>query len=433
MIEASAERVARARAHAARGEVLQAEALFATALRDDPGCAEAARGIAHLALQREDWERAVAHFAIARAAAPAAAQDLLPHIEALWRSGRAQDAIRHLAEHLNDKPSDCMAWLQMAEFKDSSGDLVGAARARYQAITRSQNAGRWLDARSTEPQLLGLVRHSVERLREARREHLLQSFEAVRREHGPNAVQRVERALLAHLGELDAPPTDPRQRPSFLYFPGLPDQPFHDPMLQPWAPALQQAWPAIRDEALSLLAEQAPLEDFLGLKPGAKGNEAYISGEGPAPAWDAFFFYRHGKRYDANHERCPRTSEVLESIELCRVADQAPEICFSVLRPGSTIMAHHGVTNTRLVMHLPLLVPPDCALNLVDAGTHHWVEGELVMFDDTYKHEAWNRSPHTRVILLMDCWNPHLSAPERLAVKHMVEAIDAFEKTPQLL
>jgi hypothetical protein len=32
------------------------------------------------------------------------------------------------------------------------------------------------------------------------------------------------------------------------------------------------------------------------------------------------------------------------------------------------------------------------------------------------------------VIVLMDCWNPHLTPVEQLAVKALVEAIDRFEQ-----
>jgi aspartate beta-hydroxylase len=78
-------------------------------------------------------------------------------------------------------------------------------------------------------------------------------------------------------------------------------------------------------------------------------------------------------------------------------------------------------------MHLPLIVPSNCALNLIDAGEHHWREGELVMFDDTFQHEAWNRSDRTRIILLMDCWNPHLSEVEKMAVKQIIETITGLE------
>jgi hypothetical protein len=56
--------------------------------------------------------------------------------------------------------------------------------------------------------------------------------------------------------------------------------------------------------------------------------------------------------------------------DLPNPAYHAPEVLFSVLAPGSHISPHHGVTNVRLVMHLPLIVPPgaDCALHLVGHG-----------------------------------------------------------------
>ena len=84
-------------------------------------------------------------------------------------------------------------------------------------------------------------------------------------------------------------------------------------------------------------------------------------------------------------------------------------------------------------MHLPLVVPDGCALNLVDRGTHVWKEGELVMFDDTYLHEAWNRSDSPRVILLMDCWNPYLTPVERHAMAQLVQMIGSLNPHAQAL
>jgi aspartate beta-hydroxylase len=180
----------------------------------------------------------------------------------------------------------------------------------------------------------------------------------------------------------------------------------------------------IRDEALSVLREDSGLEDFVQVRAGDR-MENYLGGI--APAWEAFFFYRHGERYDGNHRRCPRTSAVLESLDLCRIPGQTPEICFSVLAAGTHILPHYGVSNARAVMHLPLVVPPRCALNLVERGQHEWREGELLLFDDTYLHEAWNRSTSPRVILLMDCWNPHLSAVEREFVCLLSEVIGVLD------
>ncbi len=48
------------------------------------------------------------------------------------------------------------------------------------------------------------------------------------------------------------------------------------------------------------------------------------------------------------------------------------------------------------------------------------------MFDDTFQHEAWNRSEQSRIVLLMDCWNPHLTRIERMAVKKLLETISTL-------
>ena len=77
-------------------------------------------------------------------------------------------------------------------------------------------------------------------------------------------------------------------------------------------------------------------------------------------------------------------------------------------------------------MHLPLVVPQGCALNVIGVEERAWREGELLLFDDTYQHEAWNQSDRTRIILLMDCWNPHLTAVERLACKQLIELIGSL-------
>ena len=49
--------------------------------------------------------------------------------------------------------------------------------------------------------------------------------------------------------------------------------------------------------------------------------------------------------------------------------------------------------------------------------------GRCVSFDDTFEHEAWNRSDQTRVILLFDVWNPHLDEVEREAIAEFVAVI----------
>ncbi len=43
-----------------------------------------------------------------------------------------------------------------------------------------------------------------------------------------------------------------------------------------------------------------------------------------------------------------------------------------------------------------------------------WTEGEMLIFDDSYEHEAANLSvDKERVILLMDIWHPDLTEGEK--------------------
>ena len=419
-------RLERAHQHARCGEILQAELLYRALLRDHADCVPAARAVAAFALDRDDVQMAHAHLTIAARHAPRDPGVLLAHAQVLWQLGAVDDARTALETLVSIEPGHHVAWLLLGEVRQASGDSQGALRAWQQAITRAQAGGQWLNRETTDPAIVDVVMRNMEQLRKARRACLFESYQDARDTFGAQAVTRVERALTGYLGEWDATPPDPRQRPKFFYFPGLPEGPYHDPMLHRWAPALRESWLDLRQEAMELLAEDRDFESFLGLEPG-QNREGYVGGSNPNAAWDAYFFYRHGQRLDAHHARCAKTSAVLESIELCRVANQAPEVCFSVIRPQSTIVAHYGVTNTRLVMHLPLIVPRDCALDIIGARAHHWQEGELMMFDDTFQHGAWNRSDEPRLILLMDCWNPHLSEAEKIAVKQIVEAIDAFE------
>lgn len=408
------------------GRPTQAQAAWEVVAHLAPQHAEAATRLARSAMAHGDAAQAMQWLQPATRFDPGHASLSIDLAFAHLALQQPLQAMAVLEAAVSTRPDHVDAWLLLGEVREVEGDVKGALKAWYQAVTRAQRTGQWRGPGTTPPHLLDAVMHAIQTVRDGRRTLFFSAFDEVRVQFGNAELRRVERALTAYLGDWQAIPPDSRQRPKFMYFPDLPSSPFLDPDLQPWAARLRDAFPAIRDEAVRTFAEdQQAFGDFVQLKGNARMSD-YVGGSAATPAWEAFFFYRRGKRFDTNHQRCPETSAVLESLDLCRIADQTPEICFSLLKAGSHILPHFGVSNTRTVMHLPLVVPADCALHLLGVGEHHWREGELMMFDDTFEHEAWNRSNSHRLILLMDCWNPHLTLPERLALTHLIETISGL-------
>jgi aspartyl/asparaginyl beta-hydroxylase (cupin superfamily) len=98
---------------------------------------------------------------------------------------------------------------------------------------------------------------------------------------------------------------------------------------------------------------------------------------------------------------------------------------FSALTPHTRIPPHTGVANFRLLVHLPLILPPGCGFR-VGGETREWKFGEAWVFDDTIEHEAWNNSDELRVIMICDVWSPLLSDSEREAIAAVIEARDRY-------
>lgn len=42
-----------------------------------------------------------------------------------------------------------------------------------------------------------------------------------------------------------------------------------------------------------------------------------------------------------------------------------------------------------------------------------WVEGDWLIFDDSFEHEVWHNGTSTRLVLIVDVWHPQLSDDEK--------------------
>lgn len=214
------------------------------------------------------------------------------------------------------------------------------------------------------------------------------------------------------------------QQPKHFFFPELPETQFFDRHLFPWVTALESEFAAIRMEARAVLDSGAGIVPYVQARAGRPPHD--VVGLLDNPRWGAFFLVKDGVKVAKNAERCPRTVAAMQNVSLCRIDNRTPSVLFSVLQPGTRIPPHHGYTNARLICHLPLIVPPQCGLR-VGNETRSWREGEVVVFDDSIEHEAWNGSAEQRAVLIFDIWRPELSQQEQDLVAAMMAAIDRFD------
>lgn len=413
-----------ARAAAMQGRIADAETAYRRVLEIDATATEALNFIAMCRLAQQQPAQAVELLERARAAAPDDAETHKSLGLAYRAGGDAQRGAQALSEAVRLDPDYYIARLHLGVALEQLGLADEALVQYFRAVRQAQAQGRWLDEATTSPGLRPTVLAAMRSVDYGRRRLFDRSLAPLRARYGAGALTRVEHALAIYLGEAAPNYPDPRQRPLFLFFPDLASRPYYDRALFPWLAALEAETGAIRDELLNMLAAEYGFEPFLRFDSGAL-VEDYLRGPDGQQAWQGFFFYRHGERRDDNAARCPHTAAVLDTLPIVRIREHAPEVLFSVLTPGAHILPHRGVTNTRLVTHLPLVVPSDCALR-VGGVDHVWEEGRCVVFDDTYEHEAWNRSGLTRVVLILDTWHPDLTEAERAAVTDLVEAIGVF-------
>jgi aspartyl/asparaginyl beta-hydroxylase (cupin superfamily) len=128
----------------------------------------------------------------------------------------------------------------------------------------------------------------------------------------------------------------------------------------------------------------------------------------------------------AKAARCPATMAAISDLPIPIIAGRSPMVLFSILEPGTHIAPHNGMLNTRLICHLPLIVPDGCRLRV---GNHsRAVEaGKMLIFDDSIEHEAWNNGDAIRVILLFEIWRPELTAAERAGLTALYESVSGYD------
>lgn len=405
------------------GRLTDAREQLAEALKLQPGQPQALNLLGLIALDQRDFAEARAHFRAAAQADPKEAALWMNVASAERGLGDAEGERAALDQAIAIDQRNLMAQIRMAQLQQRLGERQDAADSWGKVLALASSLG---DIPPALAETLEAARHFVQ-------------------EHKANFAAFVEAGVADRLGAAD--PVARRRfqacldhefgrrtlfqnQCSGLHYPFLPADEFFDRQHFPWMAQLEARTDAIRAEFLAMVARDGGnVRPYVQQEAGTPQNK-WTALDGSLD-WGASFLWEYGVRNEAVCAACPQTVAALEALPRADIPGRAPSAFFSLLKPRSRIPAHSGVTNTRAIIHLPLVVPPGCFFR-VGGETRAWEEGVAFAFDDTIDHEAWNDSDHLRVVLIFDVWNPHLSLEEQILLKQFYATADA-SKTQSVL
>lgn len=331
-------------------------------------------------------------------------------------SGSLNASLAAIDKALALQPRNAVALLMKADLLAELGDIRGSV-SFYSAVTKVAASGSSSPLESAEARRAASM---VERYAKEFEEHIRSKLEA-QGLNQTNFPPRFAKALDILAGKKKAFQQEPRH----LYFPELAPVPFFERADFPFLDSVEAAFEDIRAELESITAEASGFEPYV--KSDASRPPSSQRGLADNDAWSAYFLIKDGRTTDGGH-RCPQTLDALRGASTPNIPGHSPMVLFSRLKPRTRIPAHTGMINTRLICHLPLVVPPGCHFR-VGNDVRAWQEGKAWVFDDTIEHEAVNQSASDRTILIFDIWRPDLSEDERAAFTALCVAVDAYAGT----
>lgn len=333
--------------------------------------------------------------------------------------GDTQAAHRAIEGGLTLEPRDFILLLMRARLLEQAGDpkaghhyAIALAQAPDEGLLDSPTRSAIAHGREVHQAHLARLRH-----------HILERVETTGKIDNKGLESRIDR-FIDHMLHVRTPYA---QSPSDFHYPGLPAIEFYDHELFGWLEPLEARFPLILEELRNLISI------------GDNGSEPYVDYDPHLPvdqwrdlnhnsAWSAFHLFKHGVPVVENTARCPETVAALSLVDQPVIQGCGPNAMFSVLRPGTRIPPHSGVSNTRLVCHLPLIIPDNCGFR-VGHETRAWVPGKAWVFDDTIDHEAWNLSDQVRIIFMFDIWSPFIPPKDRPAIVAAMESLGQYGQT----
>jgi len=400
------------KAEAAAGRIPESDQLLARLAQQAPSHPAVLNELGVRTLARGTPEQAHALFVRATAADPKHPSLWANLASSLKALGRRTEEIDAIEKALELEPRHLSALLQKGAYLEETGDPRNAART-YQNVLACLVPGA-----QVPPNLKDAMAHAksvVDADTAALAAALEEPLAQIRERHGGARQHRIDLCLDTLMGKRRSY----HSQPTWMYFPELPAIEFFERSEFPWLDAFEAATPEIRAELLRVLAaDREGLQPYIDFPAGLPLDQFRELNR--SRRWSAYFLWNQSEAVAGHIARCPVTARILETAPRCRVARRAPTAFFSILDANTRIPPHTGITNTRLTVHLPLVVPPGCGFR-VGSTTREWVPGRAWVFDDTIEHEAWNPSDTPRAILIFDIWNPLLTAAERDMIQTATE------------
>jgi len=375
---------------------------------------EARRGV--IALQRGDFAAARDAFAAVTASGTASAQAWLFYAQACEGIDDRESLSAALDQVLEADASNPFAWLMKGDLFARRGDDRASVSFYRMGLRRTA-------------ELQGLPGDLAERAQraeaavaaaETRFEHEL--HQALKARGIDKVPPRFSEALDIASGKQPVF----LQEPTNFYFPGLPQRAWYSTDAFPWAARLEAAVPQVRAEIEAVLADEQGLQPYVQeeVERASRGHSLLNDAR-----WSAFHLFKNGERIEENARRCPFIMQLLELVPIPVIKHRSPMALISILKPSTHIPPHHGMLNTRLICHIPLVVPHGCRLR-VGAEVREVVPGKAMIFDDSFEHEAWNDGDSVRAVLLFEIWRPEISEDEQVALTAMFEAVTGYGASP---
>lgn len=250
----------------------------------------------------------------------------------------------------------------------------------------------------SDPEMQRVAAHAAAVVATALDQCLTEALAPLVDRYGAKAIARIRAGADVFVGKVQPDFPHPSWRPGLFYVPGLAPTAVYGDGACPAADALRAAAADIHAEMRTALA---------------------------AGAGD---LYRAGEAIDSALARCPQTAQILAGMELAEVTGYGPTVAFVAVPAGVSIPPRFGPTNGRVVGQLVLQAPDTGARLSVGDEVRAYVAGDVMVFDDSFRHSIENAGRDDLHLLMFDLWNPQLTLAERDAFVAVLGAAQRFER-----